>query len=35
VTVIAPEGVNVRDLLVHDAVLITRRDLLKIEEAFA
>jgi large subunit ribosomal protein L4 len=35
VTVIAPEGVNVRDLLVHDAVLITRRDVSKIEEAFA
>ncbi|MDO8547683.1 MAG: 50S ribosomal protein L4 [Nitrospirales bacterium] len=35
VTVIAPEGVNVRDLLVHDAVLITRRDLSRIEEAFA
>jgi large subunit ribosomal protein L4 len=35
VTVIAPEGVNVRDLLVHDAVLIARRDLLRLEEAFA
>lgn len=35
VTVIAPEGVNVRDLLLHDAVLITRRDLSRIEEAFA
>jgi len=35
VTVIAPEGVNVRDLLVHDAVLITRRDLSRLEEAFA
>lgn len=35
VTVIAPEGVNVRDLLVHDAVLVTRRDLSRIEEAFA
>ena len=34
VTVIAPEGVNVRDLLVHDAVLIARRDLLRLEEAF-
>lgn len=33
VTVIAPEGVNVRDLLVHDAVLIARRDLLRLEEA--
>ncbi|MEK6694022.1 MAG: 50S ribosomal protein L4 [Nitrospirota bacterium] len=35
VTVIAPEGVNVRDLLVHDAVLITRRELSRLEEAFA
>ena len=35
VTVLAPEGVNVRDLLVHDVVLITRRDLSRIEEAFA
>ncbi|TSA05056.1 MAG: 50S ribosomal protein L4 [Nitrospiraceae bacterium] len=35
VTVIAPEGVNVRDLLVHDAVLIARRDLSRLEEAFA
>ena len=34
VTVIAPEGVNVRDLLVHDAVLVARRDLLRLEEAF-
>ena len=35
VTVIAPEGVNVRDLLLHDAVLVARRDLSKLEEAFA
>lgn len=35
VTVIAPEGVNVRDLLVHDAVLVARRDLPRLEEAFA
>lgn len=35
VTVIAPEGVNVRDLLVHDAVLVARRDLSRLEEAFA
>lgn len=35
VTVIAPEGVNVRDLLLHDAVLVARRDLSRLEEAFA
>ena len=35
VTVVAPEGVNVRDLLLHDAVLVARRDLLRLEEAFA
>ena len=35
VTVVAPEGVNVRDLLVHDAVLVARRDLSRLEEAFA
>lgn len=35
VTVVAPEGVNVRDLLLHDAVLVARRDLSRLEEAFA
>jgi large subunit ribosomal protein L4 len=35
VTVVAPEGVNVRDLLLHDAVLVARRDLARLEEAFA
>ena len=35
VTVIAPEGVNVRDLLLHDAVLIARRDVSRLEEACA
>ncbi len=35
VTVIAPEGINVRDLLLHDAVLVARRDLSRLEEAFA
>jgi len=35
VTIVAPEGVNVRDLLLHDAVLVARRDLARLEEAFA
>ena len=35
VTVVQPEGVNVRDLLLHDAVLIARRDLARLEEAWA
>ncbi len=35
VTVVAPEGVNVRDLLVHDAVLVAQRDVSRLEEAFA
>ena len=35
VTVIPPEGVNVRDLLLHDTVLIARRDLARLEEAWA
>ena len=35
VTVVAPEGVNVRDLLVHEAVLIVRRDLARLEEAWS
>jgi len=35
VTVVQPEGVNVRDLLLHDTVLIARRDLARLEEAWA
>ena len=35
VTVVQPEGVNVRDLLLHDTVLIARRDLTRLEEAWA
>jgi len=35
VTVIQPEGINVRDLLLHDTVLIARRDLARLEEAWA
>ena len=35
VTVVSPEAVNVRDLLLHDAVLIARRDLARLEEAWA
>jgi len=35
VTVVAPEGVNVRDLLLHDAILVARRDLSRLEEAWA
>jgi large subunit ribosomal protein L4 len=35
VTVVPPEGVNVRDLLLHDTVLIARRDLARLEEAWA
>jgi large subunit ribosomal protein L4 len=35
VRVVSPEGVNVRDLLVHDAVLVARRDVAKLEEAWA
>ncbi len=35
VTVVAPEGVNVRDLLLHDIVLVARRDVSRLEEAFA
>src|SRR3989449_6377306 len=31
VTVVQPEGVNVRDLLLHDTVLIARRDLARLE----
>jgi len=35
VTVVSPEAVNVRDLLLHDAVLVARRDLARLEEAWA
>jgi large subunit ribosomal protein L4 len=35
VTVVSPEAVNVRDLLLHDAVLVARRDLVRLEEAWA
>ncbi len=35
VTVVPPEGVNVRDLLLHDTVLIARRDVARLEEAWA
>ena len=35
VTVVQPEGVNVRDLLLHDTVLIARRDLARLGEAWA
>ena len=35
VTVVQPEGVNVRALLLHDTVLIARRDLARLEEAWA
>lgn len=34
-TVVSPEGINVRDLLLHDAILVARRDLSRLEEAFA
>jgi ribosomal protein L4 len=34
VTVVQPERVNVRDLLLHDTVLIARRDLTRLEEAW-
>jgi large subunit ribosomal protein L4 len=35
VTVVQPEGVNVRDLLLHDTVLVARRDLARLEETWA
>jgi len=35
VTVVQPEGINVRDLLLHDTVLIARRDLARLDEAWA
>jgi large subunit ribosomal protein L4 len=34
VTLIAPEGLNVRDVLLHDAVLIARRDLGRLQEVW-
>ncbi len=35
VTVVSPEAVNVRDLLLHDAVLVARRDVARLEETWA
>jgi large subunit ribosomal protein L4 len=35
VTVVSPERINVRDLLVHTTVLVARRDLARVEEAWA
>lgn len=35
VTVIDPERLNVRDLLVHDTVLMARRDVTRLQEAWA
>ncbi len=35
VTVVTPETVNVRDLLLHDSVLMARRDLARLEEAWS
>jgi large subunit ribosomal protein L4 len=32
VTVVKPEGVNVRDILLHDKLLIARRDLVSLQE---
>src|SRR6266496_5725638 len=34
VTVVSPEAVNVRDLLLHDAVLVARRDVARLEETW-
>jgi large subunit ribosomal protein L4 len=34
VTVVSPEGVNVRDLLLHSTILVSRRDLSRLEEAW-
>jgi large subunit ribosomal protein L4 len=34
VTVVDPERVNVRDLLLHDVVLIARRDLVRLQEVW-
>ncbi len=34
VTVVPPEGINVRDLLLHETLLIARRDLARLEEAW-
>ncbi len=35
VTVVSPERINVRDLLIHNTVLVARRDLARLEEAWA
>ena len=35
VTVVDPERVNVRDLLRHDAVLVARRDVARLQEVWA
>jgi large subunit ribosomal protein L4 len=35
VTVVDPEGLNVRDLLLHDAVLVARGDVGRLEEVWA
>jgi large subunit ribosomal protein L4 len=35
VTVVAPQNLNVRDLLLHENLLITRRDLTRLEEIWA
>ncbi len=35
VTVVSPESINVRDLLIHNTVLVARRDLSRLEEAWA
>lgn len=34
VTVVDPEGVNVRDLLLHDSVLVARRDFSRLQEVW-
>ena len=35
VTVVQPDGINVRDLLLHDKVLIARRELSRLQEVWA
>jgi large subunit ribosomal protein L4 len=35
VTVLEPERLNARDLLIHDAVLVARRDVTRLQEAWA
>ena len=34
VTVVGPEGVNVRDVLLHDAIVVARRDLARLQEVW-